>query len=277
MALIPVERADDPRLEPYQNLKDRELARSGDLFIAESELVVQRLIASGIEVVSILAIDRKAAALAALVPDTVPVYDAPPAVVNSVMGFKFHSGVLAVGRRPANRPLEAVLPASGQCGVVVVPETNNTENLGLILRVASGFGVNAVLLGEKCCDPWFRQSVRVSMGNVFNLPIVRSTDFEQDLHNLRQRWGIERFATVLDADAQPLNTILPPARWALLFGHEAEGLKRAWVEACDRRVTIPMRHGTDSLNVAIAAGIFLYHFSSLTPASAPGSSPPPSF
>jgi tRNA G18 (ribose-2'-O)-methylase SpoU len=268
MALIPITRPDDPRLAHYQNPTDKELARSGDLFIAESEMVVRRMIAAGIEVVSILAIERKAAALAALVPDGVPVYDAQAAVVHAVMGFKFHSGVLAVGRRPANRPLEAVLPPAGPCGVVVVPESNNTENLGLILRVASGFGVDAVLLGEKCCDPWFRQSVRVSMGNVFNLPIVRSLDFPRDMLALKERWNIERFATVLDAEARPLHTVYPPARWALLFGNESEGLPRRWIDLCDQRLTIPMKHGTDSLNVAIAAGVFLYHFSWMRPTRA---------
>jgi TrmH family RNA methyltransferase len=47
---------------------------------------------------------------------------------------------------------------------------------------------------------------------------------------------------------------------ALLLGGEAQGLSPEIVRACDRRVTIPMKLGTDSLNVAVAAGIFLYHF-----------------
>jgi tRNA G18 (ribose-2'-O)-methylase SpoU len=49
-------------------------------------------------------------------------------------------------------------------------------------------------------------------------------------------------------------------RAAILFGNEAQGLSPDVVAACDRRVTIPMHYGTDSLNVAVAAGIFLYHF-----------------
>ena len=46
----------------------------------------------------------------------------------------------------------------------------------------------------------------------------------------------------------------------LLFGNEAQGLSKEWLDLCQRRVTIPMRHGTDSRNVAVAAGVFLYHF-----------------
>ena len=47
---------------------------------------------------------------------------------------------------------------------------------------------------------------------------------------------------------------------------EAQGLGPEWLAHCHRRVTIPMKLGTDSLNVAVAAGIFLYHFTrGLTP------------
>ena len=65
---------------------------------------------------------------------------------------------------------------------------------------------------------------------------------------------------MLDADAEPIAAAGRPRRFALAFGNEAHGLSPGQVAACDRRVTIPMGLGTDSLNVAVAAGIFLYHF-----------------
>jgi tRNA G18 (ribose-2'-O)-methylase SpoU len=67
-------------------------------------------------------------------------------------------------------------------------------------------------------------------------------------------------ATVLDKDAQPLEDARRPARFGLLLGSEAQGLNQEWIAACDRRVTIPMQRGADSLNVATAASVFLYHF-----------------
>ena len=68
--------------------------------------------------------------------------------------------------------------------------------------------------------------------------------------------------------AEPLGLASRPARLALLFGNEAKGLGSEWLELCDRRLTIPMR-AADSLNVAIAAGIFLYHFTTSTPVAPP--------
>jgi tRNA G18 (ribose-2'-O)-methylase SpoU len=142
----------------------------------------------------------------------------------------------------------------------VCPEIANTENLGVMIRIAAAFSVNAMVLGENCCDPFYRQAVRVSMGNVFGLPIVRSADLARGLEELSTRWGIECFATVLDNSAEPLSAIHPPHRAALLFGNEAQGLSQKWIDACDRCITIPMPSHVDSLNVAVAAGIFLHHF-----------------
>jgi tRNA G18 (ribose-2'-O)-methylase SpoU len=142
---------------------------------------------------------------------------------------------------------------------VVCPLITNVQNLGSLIRIAAAFGANAMILGEQCCDPFFRQSVRVSMGTVFKLPIRRSDDLPYDLQRLAKA-RFERVATVLSPDAQPLATARRTEKLALLLGGEADGLEESFVALCDRRVTIPMRHGTDSLNVAVAAGIFLYHF-----------------
>ena len=104
------------------------------------------------------------------------------------------------------------------------------------------------------------QARRVSMGTVFTLPLLQSDDLLRDLRLLREQWGVQLAATVLDPDAEPLANAKRPAKFALLLGGEAQGLEPQWVQACDRRLTIPMQRGTDSLNVAVAAGIFLYHF-----------------
>jgi tRNA G18 (ribose-2'-O)-methylase SpoU len=144
--------------------------------------------------------------------------------------------------------------------LVICPEIEKTDNLGSMIRVAAAFGADAMILGERSCDPFFRQSVRVSMGTVFFLPIVRSDDLARDLRRLREEFGVERIAGVLGDDAESLEGVRRAQRLGLLFGNEAQGLAREWLDLCDRRVTIPMKHGTDSLNVAVAAGVFLYHF-----------------
>ena len=256
---IPIADLDDPRLAPYRNLKDRELARLGDRFIAESEFVVRRLLASSFPTESVVAAERKAAGLAAAVPVGVPLYAVPDRLLNDVVGYHFHTGVMAVARRLPPPALASVLPASGRSVVAVCPDLNNFENLGSVIRTAAAFGVDAVLVGERCCDPFYRMSVRVSMGTCFKLPIVRCDPLSAALAELRRAHGYTLIATVLDPAAEPLPSLAVPDRVAVLFGNEAVGLSPADAAACDRRVTLPMRHGTDSLNVAAAAAVFLYH------------------
>lgn len=260
--MIPVTTLDDPRIAPYRNLKDRELARDGGRFIAEGELILRRLLASAYPVESVLLEERRAAEMAPLVPSGVPVYVAPAQLMRQIIGYKFQSGIIAVGLRTPPVPLDDVLAGMRETATLVIcPEIASAENMGSMIRLAAAFGADAMVLGERCCDPFWRQSIRVSMGTIFSLPLARSTNLLGDLAALR-RGGWALAATVLDDSAEPLDRATRGRRLGLLFGNEAQGLDPVHVAACDRRITIPMRQGVDSLNVAVAAGIFLYHFTS---------------
>lgn len=257
----PIESLDDPRVWHYRDLKDRALDRSGRWFIAEGEHVVRRLLASDFPVESVFLSERHVPDVAPAVPAGVPVYAAPQALMEQVLGFKFHSGVVACGRRKPPRTIDEVIPKDRErLTLVACPDLSNVENVGSLIRLCAGFGVDALILGERSHDPFWRQSVRVSMGTVFSLPIVHTDDLLRDLRRLREEWCVELAATVLDAAAEPLSRAGRAPRFGLLFGNEAQGLDDAHVALCQRRVTIPMKLGTDSLNVAVAAGIFLYQF-----------------
>jgi tRNA G18 (ribose-2'-O)-methylase SpoU len=262
---------DDPRLAPYRNLKDRELAAAGDRFLAESRHCALRLVASDFPCESVLVAAKRWDVMRQHLPDQVPAFVVPDALVQDIVGFKFHSGVLAIGRRTpsltlAQRVASLEADAPGKpLTFMVLPHTRNAENLGALIRIAAGFGVDALLLGPQCADPFWRRTIRVSMGTVFHLPMILSPDLPRDLNDLRDRFGFTRIAAVTDADAVSLHLTARPAppardRLALLLGSEDQGLTHEQAAACDRKVTIPMHLGTDSLNVAVAAAVFLYHF-----------------
>lgn len=262
-----VDSLDDPRIASYRDLKDRELARLGGLFIAEGELVVRRLLASGYPVESLLATEDKLDRLLPLVPAGVPVFAASADVARRIVGFPFHSGVMACGcRTPPVALDQAAAQWATRVTVVVLPEITSATNLGALLRISSAFGVTAVLLGERCHDPFFRRCIRVSMGEVFRLTLVRSGDVAADLGRLRDRWAVEVVAAAVDADAEPLAAASRRERLALVFGNEARGIAPEHLRLCGRKVMVPMQLGTDSLNVAVAAAVFLYHFT-LPPAA----------
>ncbi len=260
--LFEITSLDDSRLAPYRHLKSTNLTRWSGQFVAEGDKLTRRLLASNYEVASVLVSESYVADFSTLVPADTPLLVIPDDWVETLVGFNFHRGILACGRRRANPAFGEVLPdRSSRATVVVCPDVQDPENLGAILRIASAFGVDLMLLGPRAADPLSRRVLRVSMGAALSLPISRSEDMAADLDRLRREFDVQLAATVLDEDAEPLDQAVRRQRFALLFGSEGHGLERSLVELCDRRITIPMRRGTDSLNVAVAAGIFLYHFS----------------
>lgn len=261
MPRIPIQSIDDPLLDPYRHLKATNLTRWSDEFTAEGLLVVNRLLASRFEVLSVLASERREAEIAARMPPDVPLYIVPQPLAEQLVGFDFHTGVLARGRRNVKPTLKDIVAANlPQLTIAVCPNVNSPDNIGSIIRTCAALGVDAMLLGRGCANPFSRRVSRSSMGSVFHLPIVDTGDLAGALSYLKNDCGIELIATVLDPAAEKLPGLLRRSRTAILFGNEKHGLEQEWIERSDRRVTIPMSSGTDSLNVAVAAGIVLHQF-----------------
>ncbi len=259
MTVLRIDSLDDPRVVAYRNLRDRTL-RGERMFVAEGTLLVMRLLASRFAADSLLVAEPRAAEFLPLVPADVPIYVAAESLLQAIIGFHLHQGVLAAGRRHPEIALEAMLgpPSDRPLGIIVCPRITKPENMGLIFRVAAGLGADGLVLGPQCCDPFSRRCLRVSMGAVLRAPYRKSADLAADLAALRDRWGIEMLAAVLDDRAVPLPRLAWPRRAAVLLGNEFDGLGEPWLEFCTQRVTIPMAHQTDSLNLGVAAGIFVH-------------------
>ena len=251
----------DARISPYRALKDRQLAREKGLFVVEGRHLVGRLLRSNIETHSILMTEASWRSDQWDIPDGIPVYQASKEVLAAIVGFQFHRGMLGLGHRPVRVPFaEAWAGLDRTDRLLICPEINDAENLGSILRTAAGLGFRHVLLGPACCDPWSRRAIRISMGGVFQLQISRSKRLAEDLSGLRDTHGFEFHAAVIDDSATPLTSIVPPQKVGLLLGCEAHGLSDEWQDLADQWVTIPMDLDADSLNVAVAAGIFMHHY-----------------
>ena len=258
---IPIESLDDPRIAIYRDLPRSNLTRPSGLFIAEGWLLVERLLASRFEIESFFLDERFVDELGPQLPQDKPIYLVPSHHVNDLLGFKFHRGVLACGRRRHLTRLADCAGPTDEDGlrVVIAAGINDPENMGCILRNSAAFGVDLVVASRNCADPFSRRVLRTSMGTVFNLTLLQPEQLGECLDELKDGWGVELCATVLDATAEHLQRFSPPSRFALVFGNEGHGLERDTIGRCQRRLTIPMQRGTDSLNVGVASGIFLHH------------------
>jgi tRNA G18 (ribose-2'-O)-methylase SpoU len=261
MTRVPISDLDDPRIAMYRRLKATNVTRRSDQFVVEGEKLFDRLLLSPFHLASVLVTDRHESRIAASMPEGVPLFVVPHSLISVVVGFNFHRGILACGVRSAWPALDEIVQAAGRrLTLVICPALNNPENLGAIIRISDVFGVDAVVVGGPCPDPFSRRVLRVSMGTSLHTPVVGAHDVAAELDRLRSRWGVELAATVVGPAAEPVDSATRPDRFALVLGSESDGLSAEWIERCDRRITIPMRAGAESLNVAVAAGIFLHHF-----------------
>ena len=260
MTTVHLNRIDDPRLTPYQNLKQTNETRDQRWVIAEGRLVTLRLLQSSLAIHSVLLSERRYPLVEHEIPQDVTKLVLPNELMEEMIGFQFHSGVMGCGIRPAE--LETPLPQSERTRQVIVacPYTTLPENLGAIICLGAGFQIDGLLAGARSIDPFLRRVVRVSMGSVFQLPLRLPNDLLQEVKRLRDE-GFQVVATTLRPGAKSLKTFSPPDRSLILIGNEADGLDDCWYEIADHCLTIPMADGADSFNVANAAAIFLYHFS----------------
>jgi tRNA G18 (ribose-2'-O)-methylase SpoU len=247
-------------LDLYRDLCDRNLRREG-LLVAEGRWLVERLLASGWPIVSVVCAPRFEEYFQHLVAGHCPVLVASEVELAAVAGFRFHRGVLAAGRRPEPCSLEFFLQAlpagAGSATLVVCPQLTGEYNLGSIVRTAAAFGAEGLATGSRCCDPLSRRALKVSMGASFRLPLLALGE-EERAAGLLHEAGFSIVGASAAPSARPLASFRRPARVAVVLGEEAEGLGNPWEARCEELLTIPMPGATDSLNVAVAAGIFLY-------------------
>jgi tRNA G18 (ribose-2'-O)-methylase SpoU len=193
----------------------------------------------------------------------VPVYVAEQAVMNRITGFDIHRGALAAGERRSGPDLASILASARH--LLVVEGLTDGENVGALSRNAAAFGVDAVLLCPRCCDPLYRRAIRVSMGQVLHMPFTRLPEWPDELAAV-QRAGFVGLALTPSGEAEPIDAVAadPPAKWAVMVGSEGGGLSDAALATAARRVRIPVADGVDSLNAATAAAIALHRLSQLS-------------
>ncbi len=259
--MIRIDDAGDQRLDPYRALRARE---STEVLWAEGPTVVERLLGSGLTVRSLLLTPPAQARLAACCDlDAYTVFVADQRTVNEVVGFDLHRGAIAIADRPTLRLLADVI--EGAHRLVVLEGVNDAENLGAIARSARGLGADGLVLDPTCADPFYRRTVRVSMGEVLHLPIARAplADVFAELDGA----GFHTWALTPRRDATPIGRLVAtgvPDRLAIVLGAEGPGLSDA-VLGTRTNVRIPQRDDVDSLNVGHATAAALAIVASSSP------------
>ena len=260
---IAISDPDDPRIEAYRAIRERDLIGRDQRFIVEGEVVLRVLARQQrFPIESVLLSENRVDPLSDIVsalPSAVPVYAANRAVMDAIVGFPIHRGILAVARRVVLPPAEELLASLPSNALVLgLVGLANHDNVGGIFRNAAAFGADAVVLDVTSCDPLYRKAIRVSVGGVLVVPFTRSPTADWMVADFESA-GFD-ILSLSPSGRETLGSVKPAGRTALLLGAEGPGLPASLL-ARTRTISIPMRHGFDSLNVATTSGIALHQLS----------------
>ena len=258
--IIEITDFNSPQLDIYARMSEGQLLNRHEpekgIFIAESPKVVERALDAGCEPISMLVEHKHIDGEAKPIIDRcgeVPVYTAPFEVLTRLTGFKLTRGMLCAMHRPQLPNVSEVCSKARR--IAVLENVMNPTNVGAIFRSAAALNMDAVLLTHGCSNPLYRRAIRVSMGTVFQIPWT-FLDKEKGVSELEEL-GFKTAAMALTDDSVSIDNeeLLAEEKLAIVLGTEGDGLAKETIADCDYTVKIPMSHGVDSLNVAVASAV----------------------
>ena len=140
--------------------------------------------------------------------------------------------------------------------ILLLENVRDPGNIGTMLRIADAAGADFALLSEGCADVYSPKAVRAAAGAHFHISFAEGLAFSEVLPGLKQNGAgvygahLSGLSTVYEADLTQ--------DCALLIGNEANGISEEAAGSCSGLVKIPMPGSAESLNAAIAAGIFVF-------------------
>jgi tRNA G18 (ribose-2'-O)-methylase SpoU len=182
-------------------------------------------------------------------------YTCDKALMESVVGFRLHTGIMAIAKQPADCPLNELGNK-----IVILNGIINAENVGSIIRNCAAFGIDSLVVDNYSCSPYLRRAVRVSMGTVFSLKVTHTSSLTETLNQLKHDRGYKLISAEITSNSTDITKVELNEKFALIFGSEGYGVFREVLEISDDIVKIPIAPEVSSLNVASSSAVIMFYF-----------------
>ncbi len=237
-----------------RSLHQKQFRDQNDLFVAEGARLTGELLRSDFIPELIVIKDSPSSDVLDVVDrfadKGVPVYTAPKHQFDQMCDTKTPQGVLAV----VNKKDHEIIPDEP---FIALDGISDPGNVGTIIRTTDWFGFRQVILGRDCADLYNPKVVRSTMGSIFRMKIVSKPEMADFLKGNFKKHKL--YGADLGGD-KPLKSCKPRGKFGLVFGSEASGISDELIKMLDHRFKIEGTGRSESLNVAVAVGITLYHF-----------------
>ena len=250
--------AEFPRITSRQHdvvKRFREAAQreSGDAVLLDGEHLLSEALRASVHIDTVLTDDAHRSSAGRAQSAGATVYDATAAVIEAASPVRTPSGIVALARwRPS--PLERLLRGTDGF-IVALCGVQDPGNVGSVIRSADALGASGVLALDGTANPSGWKALRGAMGSTFRIPVAVASLSDALAAAGAAAWQI--LATVAQT-GRAADTVDLRKPTLLLLGSEGSGLDPDIVRRATTRVTIPMRDGVNSLNVAATAALLLY-------------------
>ncbi len=250
----------DPRIADYVAVRERDLTGRDGKFIVEGKVTLDIFLRkSAFDVESLFLETGRIAVLQdllATLPDQIPVYTADQDVMDKIVGFPIHRGILACGRKQPKPDFQTWLDGLPRAQTFVMGVgLSNHDNIGALFRNAAALGADGVILDETSGDPLYRKSIRVSAGTALWMPFFHG-DSGDALFSAFEARSMPIWTLTPGKGSQSLYEKNAVGPICIAVGAEGPGLPDDLISRGDP-VFIPMANSVDSLNVATSLAIAL--------------------
>lgn len=255
--MIQITDISDNRIDHFRELK--KIANDNtinDLFVAEGEKVVLKLLNSNLRIISIFTLEEFYFKYKELIDSRLEnsnqIYIADKEIMSQIIGYKIHSGIMALAVEKDKTDLDKL-----DNRIIVLNRIIDTENVGSIVRNAAAFDFGSIMYDNATSSPYLRRAVRVSLGNIFSRKHYKSDNLIDDLNYLKSL-GYMIIAAEITNNSYPIYHFDFPEKFAVIFGNEGNGVDRELLKISDYIVHIPIMPNVDSINVAASSAVFMY-------------------
>lgn len=238
--------------ETAKLLKSKYRKETG-LFLIEGEKGVKEALEAGIELERIFVSDTEVIKNTDF--DSLLIIETTEAVLSKISDTQTPPKLIAVAHQPKHSKKEL----KNYNKVVLLEGIKDAGNLGTILRSASAFGVDGIVLFGDTVDLYNPKCVRSTVGCLWKTPVFEIKDFEE----LKDIFlDFEKIATLpQDTNVVCLDKFTPSEKTLIMFGSEANGLSKLLKDFATKNLTIEMNSIVESLNLSVSASIVMYKLS----------------
>lgn len=241
-----IESVQNAKIKQITKLHTRKERKKTNQFLVEGFHLVEEAVRSGLNVEMILTTDTERVT-EEMISGSQEQYEITFRIAEKLSQTEAPQGIYAVCEMP-----QYEIAAFKQ--LIYLDRIQDPGNVGTIIRTADAAGLDGVAISKGTVDIYNDKVLRSSQGSVFHIPVI-----EADFSEVKEKFNGKVYGTSLK-EAKNYKEVEPAEEFMIVLGNEGQGVSEEILEAADENLYVPIYGQAESLNVAICAGVLMYHF-----------------